>query len=177
MSRSLCQCNAHRHPYCLTTSDHTHVLLLLFLLLQWWLQATAQLIWLQVTVVGDLEVAAYITSHVIMLAFLLGPAWRLHQVAPKRRHLVYTCVRLIHAAAVPLAVATSAAPQYFVVEMLLQAARWRVFAAAGWIHALLLQVGGWEASAHAHHAVRSEARITRTCGWKQGVSTALQGLK
>jgi hypothetical protein len=100
-----------------------------------------QLVWLHIKVIGDLEVAAYITSHATMLALLVLPAWRLRPAHPLRRHLVCTFTRLLHAMAVPLAVVTSAMPQYHIMEMMLQVARWRVFAGAGWMHALLLQVG------------------------------------
>jgi hypothetical protein len=110
-------------------------------------QATAHLVWLQVVVVGDLEVAAYIVSHALMLVLLLAPAWCLRPAHPQRRHLVYTCVRLLHAVGIPLAAATSPTPQYHIAEMVLQQARWRVFVGTGWVHALLLQVG-------AHPAVR-----------------------
>jgi hypothetical protein len=105
------------------------------------LQATVQLVWLQIMLVGDLEIAAYCISHAAMLALLVARAWRLRPISPLRRHAIHAFVRLLHTVAIPLAAATSAMPQYHTVEMLLRVGRWRVFAGAGWTHALLLNVG------------------------------------
>jgi hypothetical protein len=99
--------------------------------------------WLLLALQHDPHFLYHMVSAAALMACVIGPALRSQPVSTTWRAASHTSLRVLHSAtSLHSASLPGGVYRQYVLSMLAQGGRWKVFASVAWCHGLLLQVGG-----------------------------------